>query len=180
MTPEEFRALLNIHGCDLTRWPHDRRQAATRLLETSEEAKGAFAEARRLDDWLTIKEPPLGGEARTALVDSIMDRLDETTPEAPPKRERRSLADPPATWSPGLRRQPDGADWHGVTGWGPATPNGPETASLGGLLQARAGLWLACLALGLAGGYGLGMGWTVGSHDAAGLGLLLTGAWGGW
>ena len=94
MTPEEFTALLDTYGADLTRWPHAPRQGAQRLLEVSGRARDAFAEAQMLDAALGMREPKLSVARRQRLTDSILDNLpDEPTvrhavhePSAVPKR----------------------------------------------------------------------------------------------
>lgn len=75
MTPEEFTALLDTYGADLTRWPHAHRQSAQRLLQASEQARDAFAEAQELDAVLRTPEPTLSAAGRRRLTDSILDNL---------------------------------------------------------------------------------------------------------
>lgn len=75
MTPEEFTALLDTYGADLTRWPHGHRQAAQRLLQESELARDAFAEAQELDAVLRAPEPVLSEARRQRLTDAILDNL---------------------------------------------------------------------------------------------------------
>jgi len=100
MTPEEFTALLDTYGADLTRWPHAHRQSAHRLLEASEWARDAFAEAQMLDAMLREPEPELTSARRQSLTDSILDNLpDEPAaqravhePNAAPKRQIAGVA----------------------------------------------------------------------------------------
>lgn len=84
MTPEEFKALLDTYGADLTRWPHAARSGAQRLLEGSEIAREAFADAQAFDVVLAAREPVLAPEARRRLTDAILDNLpDEPLPHTP-------------------------------------------------------------------------------------------------
>ncbi|SBW03473.1 conserved hypothetical protein [uncultured Alphaproteobacteria bacterium] len=92
MTPEEFRALLETYGADLTRWPHGARQGALRLLEASETARDAFAEAQAFDDVLRVREPALPPAARRRLTDAILDNLPDDP--APMPRQFRPLPHP--------------------------------------------------------------------------------------
>ena len=75
MTPEEFTALLDTYGADLTRWPHAHRQGALRLLQVSGRARDAFTEAQELDAMLGVPEPELSAAGRRRLTDSILDNL---------------------------------------------------------------------------------------------------------
>lgn len=90
MTPEEFRALLDTYGADLTRWPHAARQGAQRVLEQSAAARDAFADAQAFDDLLAAREPALAPAERRRLTDAILDNL----PDAPLPRAPREFAQP--------------------------------------------------------------------------------------
>lgn len=93
MTPEEFMALLDTYGADLTRWPHAHRQNAQRLLSTSEAAREAFAEAQMLDAELRAPEPVLSCARRQRLTDSILDNLpDDPMPRRVPPHEPNLVA----------------------------------------------------------------------------------------
>lgn len=52
MTLDRFRALCDAYGGEVRRWPAEEREAAQAFVETSEVAREALAEARRLDDAL--------------------------------------------------------------------------------------------------------------------------------
>jgi len=134
MTPEEFRALLDTYGADLTRWPHARRQAAHKLLQESESARNAFAEAQEFDALLSFAEPALTATRRKSLTDAILDNLPE---ETLPRQGRES-----SRLRPPLAPRPIGGD----------------SAAIGILVRPLAGLWAACLACGILLGVGLYMG----------------------
>lgn len=128
MTPEEFRALLDTYGADLTRWPHGARQGAQRLLEESEAARDAFADAQALDDVLSAREPALRPADRKRLTDSILDDLpDDPLPRAPQQPRVPHMFVPSARSAAGV-------------------------AAL--VLRPLVPLWLSCLGLGLAIGVG--------------------------
>lgn len=90
MTPEEFKALIDVHGSDLRKWPHDRRQAATALLERSDRAQSIFAEARDFDALLKADGPALGEGRRRALIDGVMDAIDTADPRADAQDRHRA------------------------------------------------------------------------------------------
>ncbi|WP_337996898.1 hypothetical protein [Oleispirillum naphthae] len=131
MTPEEFRALLDTYGADLTRWPHARRQAAQKLLQDSEPARTQFAEAQELDILLSAAEPALTEARRKSLTDAILDNL----PDDPLPRQARELPRAPAR---------------------PASTD--RAVGIGVLVRPLAGLWVACLACGILLGVGLYVG----------------------
>ena len=85
MTLKEFTELLGIHGSDLRKWPHDRRLGAIDLLERSEAAKTAYAEASDLDATLQGTEAELGPAQRESLIEGIMTSLDDHEPAASAK-----------------------------------------------------------------------------------------------
>ena len=99
MTPEEFTALLDTYGADLTRWPHAQRQGAHRLLQASERARNAFADAQMLDAVLRQPEPGLSPARRKRLTDSILDNLPDEPiarhaarePSLPQKRQESCI-----------------------------------------------------------------------------------------
>jgi hypothetical protein len=67
MTTERFPECLDRWGSDLESWPETDRQAAKRLLGTSERARELVAEASDLDHWLssiTKHRAPPGLEQR--------------------------------------------------------------------------------------------------------------------
>ncbi|MGE4528813.1 MAG: hypothetical protein AB7D00_10650 [Rhodospirillaceae bacterium] len=132
MTPEEFRALLDTYGADLTRWPHARRQAAQKLLQDSEAARTQFADAQELDTLLSVAEPALTEARRKSLTDAILDNL----PDDPLPRQARELPRAPGR---------------------PAAARSGE-AGIGVLVRPLAGLWAACLACGILLGVGLYVG----------------------
>ena len=133
MTPEEFRALLDTYGADLTRWPHGARQGAQRLLEDSEAARDAFADAQALDDVLTGREPALRPADRNRLIDSILDDLpDDPLPRAPQQPPV------PHMFTPAVRLVPR-----------------PAAGVAARVLRPLVPLWLGCLGLGVAIGIGL-------------------------
>jgi hypothetical protein len=119
MTPEEFTALLDTYGADLTRWPHAHRRSAQRLLEVSEWARNAFADAQMLDSVLRIREPGLSDARRRRLTDSILDNL----PDEPATRR--------------VAREPEAAARRSDTGFGAA------------ILRPLTPLWVACLSFGM-------------------------------
>lgn len=119
MTPEEFTAFLDTYGADLTRWPHAYRQSAQRLLEASESARHAFADAQMLDAVLRAPEPGLSSARRQRLTDSILDNL----PDEPATRR--------------VAREPEAAARRNVPGFGAA------------ILRPLTPLWVACLSFGI-------------------------------
>lgn len=119
MTPEEFTALLDTYGADLTRWPHAHRQNAQRLLEISERARDAFADAQMLDAALRTSEPGLSAARRQRLTDSILDNL----PDEPATRR--------------VAREPETAARRNDPGFGVA------------ILRPLTPLWVACLSFGM-------------------------------
>lgn len=118
MTPEEFRALLDTYGADLTRWPHAARNGAHRLLERSEIAREAFADAQAFDVTLEAHEPALAPVARQRLTDAILDNL----PDAPLPRAPRPFAPlpRPAAGIAALVLRPLAPLWAGCLGLGVA------------------------------------------------------------
>ena len=52
LTLARLRALTEIYGADLQRWPEDTRAAAQKLLSESSEARALLDEARVLDDMI--------------------------------------------------------------------------------------------------------------------------------
>ncbi len=80
MTPEEFKALIDSHGSDLRKWPHDRRMAATALLDHSEDAQAIFNDAQAFETLLKAREPVLGDSRRRALIDGVMDAIEAVEP----------------------------------------------------------------------------------------------------
>ncbi|MBK1665060.1 hypothetical protein CKO38_02250 [Rhodospirillum rubrum] len=142
MTPEEFRAFLDIYGSDLTKWPAGRRLAAERLLKTSDSTIDIFAEACAFEGLLRQPAPPLATARRAALVDSIMDRLDPPAEPAskPPPLPRLVVSAFPAAAprkpAPVLRE--------------------PWTLGLDRLFLPMPGLMAGCAMAGLLIGVGLG------------------------
>ncbi len=133
MTPEEFRALLDTYGADLTRWPHARRQAAQRLLQDNEDARHAFAEAQEMDALLSAAEPPLSEARRLRLMDAILDNLpDESVPA-----QTRRIPEIPAMPRPAMPR--------------------PVAAGIGVLVRPVSGWLAACLAFGIVVGVGISL-----------------------
>ncbi len=119
MTPEEFTALLDTYGADLTRWPHAHRQGAQRLLQVSERARDAFAEAQMLDAVLKSPEPGLSSARRQRLTDAILDNL----PDEP--ATRRTV------------REPEARPVRGESGFGAA------------IVRPLTPLWVVCLGFGM-------------------------------
>lgn len=136
MTPEEFQALLDTYGADLTRWPHARRQAAHRLLQVSEAARIAFADAQSLDAQLAVAEPPLSAERRGNLLDSIMDNL----PDDAVSSQGRVIAMP-------VRPLPR-----------PSVRPRVESFGVAALVRPFGTLWAGCLGFGILIGVGLYLG----------------------
>ena len=75
MTLKEFTELLDSHGSDLGKWPENRRVAAVALLDRSEEAKRAFADACVFDASLRHGDGDMSPERRRSLIDGIMDAV---------------------------------------------------------------------------------------------------------
>ncbi len=123
MTPEEFRALLDTYGADLIRWPHARRQDAQRLLQESEDARNAFADAQAFDALLATAEPPLTEARRRRLTDAILDNLPDDPAPAPVSAHPRAA--------------------------GPAPGRRAVGGGIGVLVRPLTGLWVACLAFGI-------------------------------
>jgi len=138
MAPEEFRALLDTYGADLTRWPHAYRQAAHKLLQDSATARDEFADAQELDALLSVAEPALTEGRRKSLTASILDNL----PDDPLPRQTRE--------TPRVRMRP--------------VPVRADEAGIGVLVRPLTGLWVACLACGIL----LGVGLYVGQHRLTG------------
>jgi hypothetical protein len=128
MTPEEFRALLDTYGADLTRWPHARRQDAQRLLQDDEDARLAFAEAQEMDALLSTAEPPLSEARRRRLTDAILDNLPDDPGAIQPRRVPEFMTLP-----------------H------------PSAAGIGVLVRPLSGWLAACLAFGIVVGAGICM-----------------------
>ncbi|MBN2751822.1 MAG: hypothetical protein JXQ84_03855 [Rhodospirillaceae bacterium] len=138
MTPEEFRALLDTYGADLTRWPHARRQAAHKLLQDSGRARSDFADAQAFDSVLMQSEPTLSDTRRKNLVDSILDHL----PDEVMSRQGRDM-----DVKSSAPRQPR------------ATRGSPVAeAGISVLVRPLVGLWVGCLAFGILLGVGLYLG----------------------
>ena len=72
MTLKDFCELLDVYGSDLRKWPNDRRAAALTLLERSDAAKKAFADACGFDAALLWDGDELSDTHRQSLVDQIM------------------------------------------------------------------------------------------------------------
>ncbi|MEX6725805.1 hypothetical protein [Parapedomonas caeni] len=70
MTLAEFRELLDTYGAQSDRWPDAVRTAALALLQTSDDAKDAFAQASALDAVIR----PDSAKAPAGLVDAIIKR----------------------------------------------------------------------------------------------------------
>jgi hypothetical protein len=75
MTPEEFKALIDVHGSDLTKWPHDKRVSATALMGRDKYARDLFADAQAFDALLRAPEPELSEGRRHALTEGVMARI---------------------------------------------------------------------------------------------------------
>ncbi len=78
MSPKQFRVLIETFGADIAKWPPDQRASAMELLASSTEAQDLLAKALDLDRVLNAPEPPLSADQRDALVDKIMNDLDES------------------------------------------------------------------------------------------------------
>ena len=85
MTLKDFCELLDVHGSDLRKWPNDRRAAALTLLDRSDVAKKAFADACGFDAALLSDDDGLSDAHRQSLIDGIMQAvgLTEGQEEAP-------------------------------------------------------------------------------------------------
>lgn len=99
MTLTEFTELLGIHGADLSKWPHDRGRAAAALVQRSEAARTALAEAAALDAALRADGAELSPERKRSLVEEIMEALesgetadDRENAAADPARRDRNRA----------------------------------------------------------------------------------------
>ena len=75
MTLKEFTELLDSHGSDLGKWPDDRRVAAVALLDRSDEAKKAFADACVFDAALRHGDPDTSPARQRQLIDGIMEAI---------------------------------------------------------------------------------------------------------
>ena len=86
MTLKEFQELLDSHGSDLGKWPDDRRVAAVALLDRSDVAKQAFADACVFDASLRHGDPDMSPARRRLLIDGIMEAVKSTngSAETPP------------------------------------------------------------------------------------------------
>ena len=78
MTLKDFCELLDVHGSDLRKWPNDRRAAALTLLDRSDAAKKAFADACGFDAALLSDDDGLSEAHRQSLIDGIMQAVGPT------------------------------------------------------------------------------------------------------
>ncbi|GEO80338.1 hypothetical protein ROR02_04690 [Pararhodospirillum oryzae] len=78
MTPNELKALIDIYGADLAKWPPQEGAHAKTLLAQSDEARALMRDAVAFDAVLRNTGPVLSPDRRRFLVDSIMGRLDDT------------------------------------------------------------------------------------------------------
>ncbi len=70
MKVNQFQSLLDARGPDIGRWPEADRLAAEALLDESEAAQAALAEARALHDALaSLPEEPASPLLRSAILD---------------------------------------------------------------------------------------------------------------
>jgi len=92
MSHNQFRALLDRFGSNLSKWPCEDQSAARALLGRSAEARRLLDEAQDLDKHLAVPEPRLSDAKRRALVDGIMDRLDDEDNRHETRSHDRSLA----------------------------------------------------------------------------------------
>lgn len=79
LSPDRFRALLDVHGAALDTWPPADRAGAARLVATSAEARRCLEEARRLDLALDGLRPPPPSD----LLRARLDRLPGAAAESP-------------------------------------------------------------------------------------------------
>lgn len=92
MTLKEFKELLDTYGSDLGKWPQERRVAAVALIDGSDVAKTAFADACAFDAALRYGEGELSPTRRRTLIDGIMAAVDaedgptETAKNQPPQQ----------------------------------------------------------------------------------------------
>ena len=101
MTLKEFRELLDTYGSDLGKWPQERRIAAVALIDGSDAAKQAFADACAFDAALRDGEGELSRTRRRTLIDGIMAAVDAAddpaeAAENPPSRPSESSPSNPA------------------------------------------------------------------------------------
>ncbi|PWC44288.1 hypothetical protein [Azospirillum sp. TSO22-1] len=78
MTHDDFLALLDAHGSDLSLWPVPARAAAERLLESSDEAAAAWRAARAVERLLA--EPPQVSDERVGRLLAAVARQAGTAP----------------------------------------------------------------------------------------------------
>ncbi|MCF8480700.1 MAG: hypothetical protein K9H25_09730 [Rhodospirillum sp.] len=136
MTPEEFKALIDVHGTDLIKWPHGRRVAATALMGADSRARDLFAKSREFDVLLRAEELGLSEGRREALTDGIMARIVTMESVSSPRDAATSEA-------------------RGVA----SLDSGMSLSGLGAVLAfPRPAMVLAYATLGLALGIGMGLG----------------------
>jgi hypothetical protein len=81
----EFEDLLGRLGEDLSSWPADRRDQATSLLRSSEQARAAFAEAQLLRSALQ----PAPVKAPAGLLDRIMQKARQSDSAPADKKQTK-------------------------------------------------------------------------------------------
>ena len=72
MNTQDFMRLLEIYGADLDRWPATERAEALRLVEDSEPARLAIAEAHAVDRLLIQAAPVIAAERIDSLADAVV------------------------------------------------------------------------------------------------------------
>ncbi|MGP1398045.1 MAG: hypothetical protein ACTS3R_21260 [Inquilinaceae bacterium] len=82
LSPDRFRALLDVHGAALDIWPEAERAGAARLVAASTEARRLLEDAKRLDLALDGLQPPPPSD----LLRARLDRLPEASVGSPGQR----------------------------------------------------------------------------------------------
>jgi hypothetical protein len=75
MDLDRFTRLLATHGADLARWPADERDAASRLLGVSPDARAAWSEAARLEALFARDRPAVEPARRNAIATAALRRI---------------------------------------------------------------------------------------------------------
>jgi len=90
MTMERLEAVLAAYGAQPARWPADEREAAEALIAASDAARGAFADAARLDAALDAAAPPPPADRLAWRLRALMPHRETVVaPAAPSEAARR-------------------------------------------------------------------------------------------
>ena len=136
MNVNQFQTMLDARGPDVGRWPEADRLAAEALLDRSDAARAALAEAQALDDALAaLPEEPASPLLRSAILDipEIHDQTSEPVAAGLSLR-RRSVV---AGWTAVAASAAIG---FAVGAWWPAEPPVWQSEDLAFLVYGASGL----------------------------------------